>query len=423
MPACPNCKANNKPKARKCRECGLSLVTEWGTTVHDAILKTIAEEPDWRFSTIRSMFYYLSDALGLIPATEQGYKKLDELIVKMRKEGEIDFGYFDVARGQSASFSGSFSHPVSRVRLGLDYLLGVYAGYTVPRWHRQSVMVEVWCEKKGLMKAFSHHLTGLGVQLRSPEGFSPWEFVNSVINEIDELMDSRGADELVILYMGDQDPSGIQIYESIIDQFNHFGRDATIKRIGVTPEQIRALGLPSMPQSAETMAKIQRDPRLRKYLARYGKIFCELDSFVSLQPDAFASLLKQEIDKHLDRKLAAKAKELEGKLREVIREAVQSKESVLKELRDVLTAAVEAGCEDIDFNIGTGDDDDDDSEGVECDYCENDMTRECDCGNYICDNCSIQCSNCGNYFCPDCYDAHAEQCSDEEPDEDTEGGD
>jgi len=64
---------------------------DWKNKIANLVIETLNNNPEWRFPNIRSIFYYLSDALKVIPRTEQHYRKLDALMVKLRKEGKNTF--------------------------------------------------------------------------------------------------------------------------------------------------------------------------------------------------------------------------------------------------------------------------------------------------------------------------------------------
>lgn len=272
----------------------------WRKEIAPLIVKTLSENPSWRFPTIRSMFYYLSDSLRVVPRTEQSYKKIDEVTVWLRKTGQIPFGAFKVMRGVSGTYGNISIPPYDRVDYYFRRLFEVAYEYELPKLWNQPYVLEVWVEKKGLLPTFEELTRKYDIKVRSTEGYSPWEFCNSAVEEIMLLFDERKEERLVVLFFSDADPSGLQIQESVIDQFEHFEIDAKVERCGVTLEQIKNYRLPESPKDAETLARIGRDPNLQKYVRRYGEVFCELDSFISLAPDGFRGALYRAIERHID---------------------------------------------------------------------------------------------------------------------------
>ena len=76
--------------------------------------------------------------------------------------------------------------------------------------------------------------------------------------------------------------------------------------------------------------KLERDPRRRKYFERFGRIACEIDSFVSRAPKELRTMIRAEVLlKHFDRKKAeqteAEEKRLKRRVRRLVREAVEFK--------------------------------------------------------------------------------------------------
>jgi len=241
-------------------------------------------------------------ALQVIPGTEQTYKKVDELMVDMRKEGGIPFGRFKVKRGEDGFGADIAIDPEYLIKSKLDKLLNLPETYELPNLYKQPLLIEVWVEKVGLMPTFETICTPLDIKVRSPEGFSPWEFCYHAVNDFEYFFEQRKSERIIILYFGDQDPSGENIYESLKGQLDFFGVEHDTRRIGVTIDQIREYNLPETPLEPETLAKIRRDSRYPKYFRKYGReIFCELDAFLSLAYDEFKNTLESAIEPLIDR--------------------------------------------------------------------------------------------------------------------------
>lgn len=308
----------------------------WKKEISPTIIKALDENPKWRFPTIRSVYYYLSDALNLIPGTEYAYKKLDSLIVDMRKSGMIPFGRFSVVRGVDGSNGGFAIDEEWLIEQKIEEILELSEGVELPYLYGQPFLFEVWVEKKGLLPTFEELTKSWDVKVRSPEGFTPWEFGHRSTKDIEEYYEQRLSEKVIILYFGDQDPSGIQIYESLMDQLNFFGLECEINRVGVTLDQIKEYKLPDSPKDKETLEKIDRDSRLPKYLKNYGEIFCELDSFISLAPNEFEEVLKNEIESLIDEKALDVRDESNMKLKEKWKKIINSNREKIEGLKEIL---------------------------------------------------------------------------------------
>jgi hypothetical protein len=87
---------------------------------------------------------------------------------------------------------------------------------------------------------------------------------------------------LVILYVGDYDPSGMFMSEvDLPERFLKYGGDhIELKRIALTSDQVR--NLPSFPAK-------RKDPRYRWFIENYGRTCWELDA---LDPNDLRTLLR-----------------------------------------------------------------------------------------------------------------------------------
>jgi len=327
----------------------MPIQIQWQEEIKPLIVKAIEENPEWRFPTIRGIFYYLSDSLGIIPRTEYGYKKVDELVVELRKEGVIPFGSFKVMRGVNGDRAGLSLTPEQKVRNRFDWLVDLSSDYTLPMLWRQPYVVEHWVEKKGLFSTFDTLTREFGTNVRCTEGYSTWEFCNQAIQEIRRLYQEREGEKLVILFWSDADPSGMQLQRAVYEQLEHFGMDFELVRCGVTPEvrqrgypsinpmfegQVEEYGLPDSPKDRKTLNKIKRDPNIRRYVSEFGQTFCELDSFISLAPDQFLDTLKQATEKYIDDDILKERNEELKRRRDALEGAIDPYHDDLMSVRD-----------------------------------------------------------------------------------------
>lgn len=274
--------------------------------------------------TIRTFWYRGWDTHKLFPGTEQTYKKLDALTVKMRKAGAIEFGYFPVERGKSYGgdyFLWSVNEYINYLK---NRLLNAHKNYRLPRWLGQPVIIEVWVEKVGHGPQISDWVEDLNVSVRANQGYGTWEFFFKSMQELKaKLEQAPEGTKVVIIYLGDLDPSGTDIDRALEEAMQFFGIEPTFVRLAVNPEQIRGYSLPKWPEKEETLEKIENDPRYRKYLEKNGKVACELDSFLDKAPESLRGLLRSEIQKHFDEETRAKVKRVERRRRTEIRKRVE----------------------------------------------------------------------------------------------------
>lgn len=304
---------------------------DWSGKIRQEILKAIKERGRGGFATVRSVYYYLG-SLNHIPMTEQGYKQLDALIVKMRKNQDIPWGYFPVVRGTNGRSPRRYWDVNEHYGVYKRDFLESAQYYQIPMWYRQKNHVEVWVEKKGLLPKVERYLSGLDIQVRAVEGYPPWEFVYENIGEIEEYLQDRTENATVmILYLGDLDPSGVDIDRQITEAFSHFEMSVGFMRIGLLPRQVDQYNLPQIPNSEETIEKVHRDPRYAKYLAQYGERFTELDAWDGISPETMRTEIRNAVMSYFDRTLDAWREELNTKNLKELEDKLKDAKNKLEE--------------------------------------------------------------------------------------------
>ena len=94
----------------------------------------------------------------------------------------------------------------------------------------------------------------------------------------------------VILYLGDHDPSGLDMIRDIESRLAEFRTPVTVQQIALTMEQIQEYNPPPNP------AKIS-DPRASEYIEKYGQVSWELDA---LKPSVLHALLRTHLNELID---------------------------------------------------------------------------------------------------------------------------
>jgi len=120
--------------------------------------------------------------------------------------------------------------------------------------------------------------------------------------------------KIIVLHLGDHDPSGIDMSRDIEDRLRLFSRNAPIevRRIALTMEQIEDQQPPPNP------AKVT-DSRYEGYAAEYGNESWELDA---LEPQFLSALILEEIIGERDPNLWAVAVNEQETEREQIQDVI-----------------------------------------------------------------------------------------------------
>jgi hypothetical protein len=195
--------------------------------------------------------------LGLIPSMSK-MQKVYRLLRMAREEGTIPWEWIvDETRG------------VERVSTWADpedYARCVAQSYRRDFWDQQPVRVEVWSEKGTIRGVLQPVLDQYAV------GFNPVHGFDSATNTHNAAQGDDGR-ELVVLYVGDFDPSGMFMSEvDLPKRLSAYGGDhIRINRIALNRAQVT--DLPSFPASDKS-----KDPRYRWFCSNYGNRCWELDA-------------------------------------------------------------------------------------------------------------------------------------------------
>nr|DAQ98294.1 MAG TPA: type II DNA topoisomerase VI [Caudoviricetes sp.] len=223
--------------------------------------------------TLRQVYYQLV-ARGFIPNNERSYKNLGSLINDGRLAGLIDW-YAIVDRTRNLRRNSHWNCPE-------DVIDSARYSYMLDRWENQPNYVEVWVEKDALIGIVSQICRELDVPHFSCRGYTSqsemWSAAQRFIRQ--NHRESR-----TIIYLGDHDPSGIDMTRDIQERMDMFGADVYVKRVALTMEQIEKFSPPPNPTKLS-------DARASGYIEEYGHECWELDA---LEPKVITSLIRDEV--------------------------------------------------------------------------------------------------------------------------------
>jgi hypothetical protein len=157
--------------------------------------------------------------------------------------------------------------------------------YRRDHWSQQPVRVEVWSEKGTVRGVLAPVLNRYGVGFRVMHGFS------GATTIYDVAQDDDGRD-LIVLYVGDYDPSGLYMSEhDLPGRLAKYGGDhVTLDRIALKREHTH--DLPSFPASDK-----KKDTRYKWFVRNFGERCWELDA---LDPNDLRALVDEAIQKEIE---------------------------------------------------------------------------------------------------------------------------
>jgi len=229
--------------------------------------------------------------------------------------------------------------------ISIEALLSDFFDYlavsrSVGYWARQPVVCEIWIEKEALAETVHRWVQRYEVNVRVNRGYPSWTFIYNNVGELRTLLERH--EKVIVYYLGDYDPSGVDIERFLHEALAYFGIEqekVELVRLAVTPEQIEKYKLPPRPEDAETLAKLARDPRSKKYKLQY---IVELDALVAYVPQEFKRIVIEAIervhDKEIYSEVKRQAEEIHQRSLEIINEYKRrALEKILGEVKDLLS--------------------------------------------------------------------------------------
>jgi hypothetical protein len=211
-------------------------------------------------ATVRAVCYKLF-TLGLIPSMSKNETaRVSKQLTDARERGMIPWEWI-VDETRRLERTPSWNDPEKFVQ-------AVRRSYRRDFWAQQPDRVEVWSEKGTVRGTLGPVLDEYGVGFRVMHGWSS----ATTVNDIATAQDGR---DLIALYVGDFDPSGMGMSETDLpERLERYGGDhVEVRRIALTAVDTATGNLPSF--SVETKRK---DPRYRWFRAQYGTQCWELDA-------------------------------------------------------------------------------------------------------------------------------------------------
>jgi len=245
--------------------------------------------------TVRQIYYALIGK-GIIGNGDAPYANVQRLCKEGRMAGIIDWNAIE---DRSRSFKERYHWDSPE-----DFLDSVVPQYKRDLWDTQRFYLECWVEKDAQIGIVEQAALKRACSSFSCRGNASVSMLKESAERFKRKV--RQGKKVVVLYLGDHDPAGLGMPESIREYWETFGADAELVRLGITKEQAERYNLPSFPAK-------KSDSRTPKYAKQYGAGCWELDA---LPPDVVQKLIIDSIDSYLDHEefnLAQKRQESEQK--------------------------------------------------------------------------------------------------------------
>lgn len=249
--------------------------------------------------SLRQLYYQLV-ARDYIENSQKSYKRIGNLISDARLAGMIDWDMIE-DRNRETVIPTAWTSPAEIVRAAARQ-------FRVDRWKGQTNYVEVMVEKDALSGILEPVCREFHVRFTANKGYSSSSAMYEAGKRIRSKLFDRENDinRIHIFYLGDHDPSGIDMTRDITDrlvQFSaleaYFARTSSnyspsdfihIHRLALNYDQVEQW------QPPENPAK-QTDSRFEAYEEKFGESSWELDA---VEPRTLADLVRNGIEDLID---------------------------------------------------------------------------------------------------------------------------
>ena len=236
--------------------------------------------------TLRQLYYQLVSR-GYIENQQKEYAKLSRLVTDARYCGEIDWRAIEdrirVPRRPS---------PFEDVQ---DLVECAKASYRLDRWIGQEYYIELFTEKDALSSVLYPIAQKWHIYFNVNRGYASATAIYDTSKRF--ISEGNEGKNLILLYLGDHDPSGLDMNRDISDRLSEFDViDLDLIHIALTTKQVKEHKPPPNP------AKIS-DPRAKDYIANYGETSWEVDA---LRPELLIKLVESSITEFVDEEMMDK---------------------------------------------------------------------------------------------------------------------
>ena len=246
--------------------------------------------------SLRQLYYQLV-ARDYIPNTQRSYKNLGNLVSNARQAGLVDWRMIE-DRGRSTEGNAHWKNPAEIVKAA------AYS-FRIDKWEEQPYHIEAMVEKDALSGVLSPVCRQLDIRITANKGYSS----SSTMYDIGQRLKWKAEDgkKICVLYLGDHDPSGIDMTRDVEERLLMYSRLRNIEvvRLALNWDQVQLW------QPPENPAK-ETDARFQAYAREFGDSSWELDA---VEPRQLADLVREAINQRLDDDLWAEAVEKENEMR------------------------------------------------------------------------------------------------------------
>lgn len=252
--------------------------------LNESINVIVAEYQRRGYSLTLRQLYYQLVSRDIVPNTEQSYGRVGSILNDARLAGLVDWEVIE-DRGRNLKMVTRWQNPQHIINAVVD-------NYWLDHWVGQPKRVECFVEKEALIDVVAIACRRYDVPYFACKGYTSQSEMWRAGKRLRGYVDAGQTP--VVLYLGDHDPSGIDMTRDVIDRLEMFMGGAEVERLALNMEQVRQFRPPPNP------ARLT-DSRAGGYITKYGQSSWELDA---LPPDVIVRLIEEAIRDCIDDAIA-----------------------------------------------------------------------------------------------------------------------
>lgn len=255
---------------KKFRANALDIITK-----AEGVCETYAKQG---YSLTLRQLYYQFVKNNWLANTEANYDRLGAIINDARLAGMIDWSHLE-DRTRNLKRDSYWSSPA-------DIIQSCVYSYAEDLWRTQPFRLEVWVEKEALVSVVARACVETNVPYFACKGYVSQSEMHEAAQRLKRH--ERCGQETVVIYLGDHDPSGIDMTRDVQDRLALFGAYTKVERIALNMDQVQQYNPPPNP------AKLS-DSRAISYIDQFGEYSWELDA---LDPATLNTLIVEKINQY-----------------------------------------------------------------------------------------------------------------------------
>lgn len=169
--------------------------------------------------TLRQLYYQFV-ARGLIDNSDRSYKRLGSIVNKARMAGLLDWSFI-VDRTRNVRSLGHYENPAQIIDVATR-------AFRLDRWETQPVRIEVWVEKEALAGVVERVAQRHDVAWFSCRGYVSQSELWGAAQRLRRYVED--GQRVVVLHLGDHDPSGIDMTRDIRERLALFTETDWVRR-------------------------------------------------------------------------------------------------------------------------------------------------------------------------------------------------